>query len=253
MARLVQPELSFELFCDERDRCMDRSYISPLPVLRHCSLGNTNRMDDVASKELSHACGVHPRFGQAASATCVAMRLAGSPREDLKPGQSGAKVIMAKALGEKNGFRDYLNHIPFSNRYTSVMSKAKVSEAVPRVAKLLTKRTHATSLSSLAFRINRYLKRGSRTVRNREFHSLQIACDLHSMSLMTVKDTTDCPLALGSRRGLRHVKRWEDASATIASLSRAIGRPTHSIQTALCNYDKFVRKSQPGAKIHKPR
>ena len=35
--------------------------------------------------------------------------------------------------------------------------------------------------------------------------------------------------------------RREDMGATVRGLSAALGRPAHTIQTSLCEYDKYVR------------
>ena len=80
----------------------------------------------------------------------------------------------------------------------------------------------------------RYLKKYTACQRNLEFHSLQIACDIYSLALLRVKNASDCPLATGSRRGLAHVRRWEDKKATIKSLAESLGRPAHTIQTSPC-------------------
>ena len=84
-------------------------------------------------------------------------------------------------------------------------------------------------------------KKEAGTPRDLEFHSLQIACDLYSLSLLRIKHVESCPLATGSRRGLAHVRRWEDPRATIESLANQLGRPAHTIQTSLCAYDKYIR------------
>ena len=57
---------------------------------------------------------------------------------------------------------------------------------------------------------------------------------------MDVKDASDCPPATGSRRGLEWV-RFQIPEATVASLAQMFGRPAHSIQTSLCQDDKYRR------------
>ena len=106
------------------------------------------------------------------------------------------------------------------------------------------------SLVRLHARLMRYFE--PFCVRKLEFHSVQIACDLHCLSLMDVKDASDCPLATGSRRGLRWIRR-EIPDATVASLAQTFGRPAHSIQTSLCEYDKYRRWSNDPAKMRKRR
>ena len=67
-----------------------------------------------------------------------------------------------------------------------------------------------------------------------------------SYGLVVVDDQSDCPLTTGSRRGMDHVKMWEDRGATATWLAVMLGRPAHSIQTSLCEYDKYVRWSSGG-------
>ena len=62
--------------------------------------------------------------------------------------------------------------------------------------------------------------------------------DLMSYGLVVVDDQGDCPLTTGSRRGMGHVKMWEDGGAMVASLAVLLGRPPHTIQTLVCEYDK---------------
>ena len=48
-----------------------------------------------------------------------------------------------------------------------------------------------------------------------DFQCLQIAMDLMSYNIVVVDDHGDCPLTAGSRRGTGHVRKWEDAEATL--------------------------------------
>ena len=74
------------------------------------------------------------------------------------------------------------------------------------------------------------------------FHSVQLACDLFAMGIIDVKDPSDCPLAKGSRAGLKHVVRFE-GKTTLKELAVQNKRQAHEIQTSLCEYDKYVRWS----------
>ena len=86
-----------------------------------------------------------------------------------------------------------------------------------------------------------------------EFQSLQIPMDLMSYGLVVVDDQGNCPLTTGSRRGMGHMKAWENDGASIASLAVLLGRPAHTIQTSLCEYDKYVRWSSGGKmRLRKP-
>ena len=202
-------------------------------------------MWDRVSRELAHATGVSARSRRAAVGTVIALRMAGSPRESEKPGLSGAAAIMREAVRPKKAFREYLRSMPFSGRktYRAVVKKAVLAKITPRIAKRVAKRSKAKSLHTLQKRLLRYFEEETGRPRKLEFHSLQIACDLYSLGLLRVKDASDCPLSTGSRRGLVHVRRWEDATASIKSLAANLGRPAHTIQTSLCEFDKYVRWS----------
>ena len=238
---LARPPLSFAAFVDERDRCRDKSYVSSFYPLREGYFCNTNRMWDRVSQELATATAVHPKYRRSAIGAVLALRMAGSPRESERPGRSGAGPIMKHALQKKSSFRAYVRTMPFTGRktYRAVVNKGKLSEMVPRIAKRLAKRSESKTLTRLHNRVLRYF--GDATGRRLEFHSLQIACDLYSLALVSVRDARDCPLSTGSKRGMRHVRLWEDSEATVASLAVRIGRPAHTIQTSLCEYDKYVR------------
>jgi len=241
-APLARPPLDFEAFIQERDRCRDGSYVSSFYPLREGYFCNTNRMWDRVSQELAKATAVHPKYRRNAIGAVLALRMAGSPREEEKPGRSGAAAIMMHALRKKRSFRAYIGTMPFSGRktYRAVVNKRRLAEMVPRVAKRLSKKSKSASLTRLRDRVMRYFSDETEG-RRLEFHSLQIACDLYSLALVRVRDASDCPLSTGSKRGMRHVRRWEDAAATVASLAVRVGRPAHTIQTSLCEYDKYVR------------
>ena len=78
-----------------------------------------------------------------------------------------------------------------------------------------------------------------------KFCSLQIACDLMSLGLVHVRDTSDCPTTIGSDRGLKRVREY-DPQATVKSLAEQTGREAHEIQTSLCEYDKYCRWTLEG-------
>jgi len=80
------------------------------------------------------------------------------------------------------------------------------------------------------------------TLRTVAFHGLQIALDLEGFRLYDILDNgAACPLATGSRGGLSHVRRWEDPNATIDSIATDLSRPPRQVQTALCEYNKYVK------------
>ena len=181
-----------------------------------------------------------PRYRREAIETVIAHRMSGSARHSEKPGKSGTFPIMRAALQGKRALKTHIRTMPFSGRktYRAVMRKEVLADAVPKVAKRLYKKPRCKSLLRLHARIMRYFNPFS--LRKLEFHAVQIACDLHCLALMDVKDASDCPLAKGSRRGLVWVRR-QIPGATVASLAQTFGRPAHSIQTSLCEYDKYRR------------
>ena len=232
--------LPFGSFMEERDRCRDRNYVSQDTIIREGYFCNTDRRWDFTSQEQEYEVSLAPRFRREAIETVLAQRMSGSARHSEKPGTSGTYPILRAAIQGKRALRRHLRTMPFSGRktYRAVMRKEVLANAVPKVAKRLWKKPRCKSLMHLHARIMRYFSPFS--LRKLEFHSVQIACDLHCLSLMDVKDASDCPLATGSRRGLKWV-RSQIPGATVASLAKMFGRPAHSIQTSLCEYDKYRR------------
>ena len=232
--------LSFGHFMEERDRCRDRSYTSPDPIIRDGYFCNTDRRWDFTSKEQEYEVSLAPAFRRACIETVITQRMSGSARHSEKPGKSGTFPIMRAALQGKRTLKQHIRTMPFSGRktYRAVMRREVLANAVPKVAKRLFNKSRCKSLVRLHARLMRYFSPFS--ARRVEFHSLQIACDLHCLSLMDVKDASDCPLATGSRRGLKWV-RFQIPEASVASLAQRYGRPAHSIQTSLCEYDKYRR------------
>ena len=62
----------------------------------------------------------------------------------------------------------------------------------------------------------------------------------YHLALLTIRNPHECPMAKGSRAGLRWVRLLEDPGASMSSLAKQCGRPCHSIQTSLCEFEKFV-------------
>ena len=122
-----------------------------------------------------------------------------------------------------------------------VTNRDVCSDAIPYVAYMLAKETSAPTLEALRDEIvRRFLEYQKRKLVS---HALQIACDLMSLGLVEVEDTTDCPRATGSERGLKRVHEY-DQDATVRSLAEQTGREAHVIQTSLCKYDKYCRRAE---------
>jgi hypothetical protein len=236
--------LSFAAFLAERDRCRERTHRSNDRVLRDAFIENTDRRYDHVSQELERAIAGQPL--EPAVATVMALRLSGSARESERPGRSGAAPIMAATLRGDLGF---LETMPFTGRktYRAVMKKATMARAV-QVTRRLTR--PARSLKRLTKRVKKRLEKHS--TRQLHFHPLQIACDLYVYGLVHVRDASDCPLAIGSERGMKWV-RQEYPGVTVRSLAELLERPAHSVQTGLCGYDKYRRYTRDGIPAKKLR
>ena len=163
-----------------------------------------------------------------------------------------SSLLVAAAQGDFDAFlRDKL-HFSGHKAYRAVVSKADLARVVQEISLKILKNRRSPSLPDLHKTVMGYFKDAG-IPRAVEFHSLQIAMDLMSYGLVKVEDQGECPLTTGSRRGMGHVKAWEDKGATVKSLAVLLGRPAHSIQTSLCEYDKYVRWSSGGKmRLRKP-
>jgi len=240
---MSRPSLTFAAFIEERDRCRDPLYVTTDDILRKGFFCNTNRTWDRVSKQLELLIQGSAGF-EASACVILTLRLAGSAGDEEG---RGAAVIYAATQGDFAAFlRDKLQ---FSERkaYRAVVSKADLARVVPEIALKILKNRRSPSLPDLHKTVMGYF-RDAGIPREAEFHSLQIAMDLMSYGLVKVEDQGDCPLTTGSRRGMGHVKAWEDKGATVKSLAVLLGDPAHRIQTSMCEYDKYLRWSS-GAKM----
>ena len=230
--------LRFGAFIDERDRCRKRDYVSGDRVLRAGYFCNTDRRWDHTSVEMEYEIGLAPVYHRECVETVVTQRLSGSARHSERPGRSGTFPILRAAL--RGELQEHIRSMPFSGRktYRAVLKKTTLASAVPEVAKRFVRKPQCKSLRRLHRRVMRYFRPCS--TRRLEFHALQVACDLHVYGLVDVEDASDCPLATGSRRGLKWVRQSQPGT-TVKSLARELGKPAHSIQTSLCEYDKYRR------------
>ena len=270
----MSADLTFAEWMRERDVCRTQkgnpSFRSKHDLFNIAFFCNTNRLWDKVTQELKSAIKAQPKPLQVA--TIFLLRMAGSLREEEKPGRSGARAIINNL---KNGQIDnFVPTMPFSGRktYRAVMNRHElaiiwsdvVSElACVRMCESLVdlrdficasvaraSETHASALSVM--RVQRSQDQDN-TARTPNFHAVQIACDLFVLGLIKLRDGgADCPLATGSTAGLRHVRRLEDSEATIKSLAQKTGRKAHEVQTSLCEYNKYV-KWYNGAEEYKPR
>ena len=189
--------------------------------------------------------------------------MAGSPREEEKPGFSGAAAIVKHLTGKANNASDYVKSIPFTGRktYRAVLNREELAIIFEEVAADLARLETCTSIKKLCEYFANSIQQASEmhahtlakmraqenkprdnTGRKLNFHSVQIACDLYTLGLVRLDDNgADCPLSTGSSAGIKHVRRWERKAATVQSLANETGRQPHEIQTSLCEYNKHVK------------
>ena len=118
MQELQKPDLTLEEWMTERDICRshrsDQSFRSKHFLFNIAHFCNTNRLWDVVTRELQKAIAGQPKRVQVA--TVFMLRMAGSPREEEKPGLAGAAVIAAHF---KEDFPvAYVRSMHFTNRST---------------------------------------------------------------------------------------------------------------------------------------
>ena len=258
----------------ERDLCRkhkgDSSFQSKHFLFNIALFCNTSRLFDVVTRQLQTATSGEAKRVQVG--TVLLLRMAGSPREEERPGLSGAAAIAARL---REGFPAlYVRKMPFTGRgtYRAVLSRGELSiigkqviediaslDLVESIAalcahiKMSVKRAGDNRRTELAAMRQREGKEVDNTRRELDFHSVQIACDLFTLGVVKLADNgADCPLATGSEDGITHVQRWEDPRATVKSLSEQSGREPHEVQTSLCEYNKYT-KWWNGAENPKPR
>ena len=131
------------------------------------------------------------------------------------------------------------------------MRKPILAQAVPYVAKKLSRRIYSKSLERLQLRIQRYFaKYQSRKV---EFAALQIACGLMVLGLIKILRPEDCPLTVGSKRGVKRVQDERGEKVSVKQFVEETGREAYSIQTSLCAFDKYRRYYDYGIPTTKVR
>ena len=125
----LKPDLTFGEFMKARDDCRehkgDPSFRSKHFLFNLAFFCDTNRLWDVVTQELQKAIEGQDKLVQVT--TIVLLRMAGSPRNEEKPGQSGSEAIV-KAVIE--GFNvQYVTDMPFSGRrtYRAVLSRQELA------------------------------------------------------------------------------------------------------------------------------
>ena len=242
--------LAFGPLMAEHDRCVNKAYVSSDYILRCAKISNTNRTYDHVSAELERAIASGAKFEKIA--TIIGLRMASSPRQSEKEGAGAAPLMAAARLGLA-ALQAHVAAMPFSSRktYRSAMRKELLALALPFVAFKLAQRKESWSLYSLQQRIIRYFKQFQ--WRALHFHSLQIAMDLMVYDVLPIKNKDDCPVTIGSRRGLARVRKTEGKEKTLKRLAVETGREPHEVQTSLCEYDKYCRYHEEGIPAGKRR
>ncbi len=265
--KLQKPPLDFDGWMRERDLCRDKKndpeFQSDHFLFNIAFFCNTNRLWDVVTRELQAAIEDLPKKEQVV--IIFLLRMAGSSREQEKPGRSGAAGIKA----HMENLPEYIKTMPFTGRktYRAVLNRKELSIIYDTVAEDLASLDRCASLDNTSDKIVAAIREAGEkhaeelsdtkhnTERKLDFHPMQIACDLFTLGLVKLDDNgCDCPSATGSRAGLKHVMRWENnlAATTIKSLAEATGREPHEVQTSLCEYNKYV-KWWNGSANYKPR
>ena len=239
----------FVEYMRERDLCMDATYDCPYQWLRRAvnadKLSATNRTWGKSYQQLADAIAGSGRYEQVAT-VCV-FRLGNNPRDGLVRGRrAGPRAIMDAAGGGLEGFKSYVRTMPCGeSRHRMVLSREKMADAVPYVARKLAQlETVASetvaSLEALQNQAIDYFLAVQQ--RKLKYHSLQIALDMYNLGLVEVADTSDCPLEAGAKRGLARIP-----GGTVKGLAALAGREAHEVQTALCGYNKAEKANWRGA------
>ena len=257
-----RPDLTFQEFFRERDKCRDRTYTSDAFLLRIGFFCNNDRLLDETTQQIKRSLVGLTRVQQVLA--LLLARFSGSPREEEKPGKSGAAVVAEHIKQDSpEDFAAYVQEMPFSGRHTyrATLSRHELAIIGPEVATKIAALTEALSLDELTKQLINIIKETGHehridlesmrreqgkncdnTQRCVAFHALQVAFDLEGFDLISIADSgASCPLATGSRSGLTHVKRWQTPTATIERLARELGVPARLVQTALCEYNKYVK------------
>ena len=137
------------------------------------------------------------------------------------------------------------------NTYTTVLSKDNIAKALQdNVPQKIMNQHSFPSLQHLMHYISRQTNESvpQSLRRNLEFHSLQISFDLVALNLVHIDDgCTSCPVVggtKGSAGGLQHVRRMTgDKSIGLEDAARMAELTCIMTQTALCEYDKYIRWS----------
>jgi len=257
-----QPDLIFQDLFRERNRCRDRSYILNSFLLRIGFFCNSDHLLDVTAGPIE--CSLEEFSRDQKILAVLLNRFSGSPQEEEKPGKSGAAVV-AKHIKQDSpeDFAAYVKQMPFSGRHTdrATLSGNELAIIATDVAIRIAAQIESLSLDTWTKQINTISKEvghqyqivpesmrkeqrkaSDNTHRRVAFHGLQVALDLEGVRIITISDSSNsCPLAMGLWSGVTHMKRWQDPNATIEELAKELGVPARHVQTALCEYNKYVK------------
>ena len=122
---------------------------------------NTNRQWDAVSKQLQTAISGQPKAMQ--TATIFLLRMAGSPREEEKPGFSGAAAIVKHLTNKANNASDYVKSMPFTGRktYRAVLNREELAIIFENVAANLARLETCASIQELCGQFASSIKQAS--------------------------------------------------------------------------------------------
>ena len=161
---LQQPDLTFAEWMKERDVCRDHkgdaSFRSGHFLFNIAFFCNTNRLWDVVTQQLQTAIARQPKRVQVA--TVFLLRMAGSPRDEEKPGQSGAAAIAGQMTADAFPAR-YVRAMPFTGRktYRAVLNREELAIIGEDVVAALASLEVCDSLPALCDHVDRAIKQAS--------------------------------------------------------------------------------------------
>ncbi len=209
---------------------------------------NVDRLEDRASKQLAAALG-SLRHKELKVALIFCVRHLSSPKDTAVSGPAVLAAILKKEGVEglataldagdprcASGFMTY-DHVLSRSQVACVLRGgfAKDALALPKLAALVHLRDKLSELT------NSNLPKAERKCL--PFHSLQVALDLVAWAGFAVwDDCQTCPTSTGSAEGLQQVRRLEgDLSLSLEQVAATAGICPVWCQTALCEYNKFLR------------
>lgn len=250
---LRPPDLTFQAFVTEQNAIDQRRAAGRAPpwtehpLLEHGFFERCDRMKDAVSKQLIHAvAGLRRRFQPdqaraAAIRVCAGLRLTQSAR--------GTAYTLAGVAHSPKLFRLELQQTKCGNGvYRGVVRRVDQPPLIEALVRKFMGIQTFDDVFDAAARVSQTLKLPpsgkSATERTSVFHAAQIAFDLIDPRLalgFRVLKKDDCPLLIGSRRGLNFIRQFTgDSSITLATLAAECNMDPVCAQTSLCAYGKYV-------------